>query len=283
MTCDKQYPSYSVLMSVYGKDSATYFQESLESVLGQTISPSQVVLVCDGPLTEDLDEVIDNYSSNGIAPFKVVRLNHNHGLGYALRVGINECDCEIIARMDADDIALPFRCEKQLEAIVDDDYDIVSGTVLEFLNSPDDIVSSKTLPSEHKEILAYSKKRNPFNHPAVMYKKSAVLDAGSYQDFFYLEDYHLWIRMLSRGAKGKNIAEPMLLMRVGSGMYSRRGGRKYIASQIRLFSYMRSIGYITRLQWLSSVFSRTVAGLVPSNIRALLYQKLLRKQTKQTK
>lgn len=275
-----QYPPYSALMSVYQNDSPEYLRVSLKSMIGQSVPPSQFVLVCDGPLTTELDDVIAQYSSKSNIEFKIIRLKCNGGLGRALKRGIEECDCEIIARMDADDIALPFRCEKQLDMMVNCDCDIVSGTVLEFLNSPNEIIDSKVLPTEHEKILEYSKRRNPFNHPAVMYKKRAVLDAGNYQDFYLLEDYYLWIRMLSKGALTKNLEEPLMLMRAGSGMYARRGGLRYIGSQWHLFSYMKSIGYIGGVQWFASIASRTFSGILPNCIRAFLYRKLLRRRAK---
>ena len=105
------------------------------------------------------------------------------------------------------------------------------------------------LPETDAEIRVFAKKRNPFNHPCVMYKKSAVEAVGSYQDFYLLEDYYLWLRMLMAGYQGYNLQEPLLHMRAGADMYLRRSGWAYAKSQMKLFGFMRDNGFITEGQY----------------------------------
>ena len=245
---------YSVLMSVYYKEKPEYLQQSMESILNQTVPTDDFVLVCDGPLTPELDSVISQYST-----LHVVRLKENGGLGNALNEGMKHCQHELIARMDSDDISRPDRCERELKVFADYPVvDVVSGTIEEFITSPDEVYSRRVLPENNDEIVEFAKKRNPFNHPAVMYRKSAVEAAGGYKDFYLLEDYFLWIRMIQQGCQGYNIPEPVLWMRAGSDLYGRRGGWKYVESEKKLFSYMLNKGFITSSQYRSAMFSRAV-------------------------
>lgn len=139
------------------------------------------------------------------------------------------------------------------------------------------VTASRVVPETQAAILEFAKKRNPFNHPCIMYKKSAVQAAGGYQDFYLLEDYFLWIRMLQKGFQGYNIQEPLLWMRAGSDMYKRRGGWKYVASQRKLFKYMANIGFITYGQaWIQSGI-RLMASVMPNRIRKHIFREILRK------
>lgn len=264
---------YSVLMSVYYKEKPEYLQQSIESILNQTAPIDDFVLVCDGPLTPELDSVIAQYST-----LHVVRLKENGGLGRALNEGMKHCQHDLIARMDSDDISRPDRCERELRVFAEHpEVDIVSGTIEEFITSPDEVYSRRVLPERSEEITQFAKKRNPFNHPAVMYRKSAVEAAGGYKDFYLLEDYFLWVRMILRGSKGYNIQEPVLWMRAGSDLYKRRSGWKYVGSEKKLFSYMLSKGFIGKGEYYQAVVSRTAGAMVPNWMRSVLYKRMLRK------
>lgn len=268
---------YSVLMSVYYKEKAEYLRTAMESMWNQTAVPDDFVLVCDGQLTAELDAVIKEME-DAHAQLQTIRLEKNVGLGNALNIGINHCKNELTARMDSDDISHPDRCEKQLRVFQErPDVSIVSGIVEEFSTSPDCIEARRVLPEDDRAINAFAKKRNPFNHPCVMYKKSAVEAAGGYQDFYLLEDYYLWIRMLNMGFKGYNLQEPLLWMRADSGMYNRRGGWKYVQSQKRLFHYMRDCKFVGNIQYFENIVIRTASSLAPNWIRAAAYRRLLRK------
>ena len=264
---------YSVLMSVYFKEKPEYLQQSIESILHQTAPTDDFVLVCDGPLTSELDSVISKYTT-----LHIVRLKENGGLGRALNEGMKYCQHDLIARMDSDDISRPDRCERELKVFADHpEVDIVSGAIEEFSTTPDEAYSKRVLPETSEEIVEFAKKRNPFNHPAVMCRKSAVEPAGGYKDFYLLEDYFLWIRMILRGSKGYNIQEPILWMRAGSDLYKRRGGWEYASSEKKLFSYMLRNGFISKNEYYQAITSRAVGAMVPNWMRGMLYKKVLRK------
>lgn len=263
---------YSVLMSVYYKEKPEYLQQSIESILNQTAPTDDFVLVCDGPLTPELDSVISKYTT-----LHVIRLKENGGLGRALNEGMKHCQHDLIARMDSDDISRQDRCERELAVFRDHpEVDIVSGTIEEFITSPDEVYSRRVLPEKSAEIVEFAKKRNPFNHPSVMYRKSAVEAAGGYKDFYLLEDYFLWIRMIQRGSQGYNIPEPVLWMRAGSDLYKRRGGWEYVSSEKKLFSYMLAKGFISKGEYTTAMISRAAGAMVPNSVRSFLYKRMLR-------
>ena len=180
--------------------------------------------------------------------------------------------------MDSDDIAYPDRCERQLAVLnIHPEVSICSGIVEEFITSPDIINARRVPPETNDEIMEFAKKRNPFNHPCVMYKKSAVEAVGSYQDFYLLEDYYLWLRMLMAGYQGYNIQEPLLHMRAGSDMYKRRAGLKYAKTQIKLFKFMKDRKFISKRQYIKSCIIRSGSALAPNWMRKYMFEKVLRK------
>ena len=271
------YKGYSVLMSVYHKEKPEYLEQAIASIQAQTLPTDDFVLVCDGPLNAVLDTVIAKKQQEMGETLNVVRLAKNGGLGNALNEGIRHCKNELVARMDSDDIAYQDRCEKQIAVFyAHPEVSVCSGIVEEFTSTPDVVDAKRVPPEAHEEIVEFAKKRNPFNHPCVMYKKSAVEAVGSYQDFYLLEDYYLWLRMLMAGYQGYNIQEPLLHMRAGSDMYLRRAGWKYAKTQTRLFKFMKSQGFIDEGQYIKSCVIRSGSALAPNWLRKLMFEKVLR-------
>lgn len=271
------YKGYSVVMSVYHKEKPEYLKQAIASIQAQTLPTDDFVLVCDGPLNDALDAVIAKKQQEMGKILNVVRLAKNGGLGNALNEGIKHCKNELVARMDSDDIAYQDRCEKQIAVFYKHpEVSICSGIVEEFTCTPDVVDAKRVPPEVHEEIVEFAKKRNPFNHPCVMYKKSAVEAVGSYQDFYLLEDYYLWLRMLMAGYQGYNIQESLLHMRAGSDMYLRRAGWKYAKTQARLFKFMKSQGFIDEGQYIKSCVIRSGSALAPNWLRKLMFEKVLR-------
>ena len=269
---------YSVLMSVYHREKPEYLKQAIESIQAQTLPTDDFVLVCDGPLNDALDGVISAKQQEMGTVLNVVRLAMNGGLGNALNEGIKHCKNELVARMDSDDIAYPDRCEKQLAAFNEHpEVSICSGIVEEFTTDPNTVDAKRVPPETNAEIVEFAKKRNPFNHPCVMYKKSTVEAVGSYQDFYLLEDYYLWLRMLMAGYQGYNIQEPLLHMRAGSDMYKRRAGWKYAKTQARLFKFMKEQDFIGEWQYIKSCVIRSGSALAPNWLRKFMFEKVLRK------
>lgn len=273
----KEIKKYSVLMSVYGKEKPDFLKESLASITTQTVMPDQIVLICDGPLTAELDCVVEQFRSQYPELFLVVRLETCGGLGPALQVGIGKCRNELIARMDSDDISVKNRCEMQLEVFNRQHVDIVGGIIEEFDTDIHHILGKRVPPETSDEIRRSAGKRNPFNHMTVMYRKSVVLKAGGYQDFPYFEDYYLWARMLKNKARGYNIRETLVFVRTGESMYARRGGFAYAKLAVKFRFYLRKAGISSLKDFIISAGGQFFVCILPNGIRKKFYETILRK------
>lgn len=270
---------YSVLMSVYYKENPEWLKYSIDSMLNQTIKPDEFVLVEDGPLTDELDKVIDEFEKNNKDLFKIIKLSINGGLGPALERGINECKNEFIARMDSDDYSVPNRIEKQFEIFEKyPDLGLVGSNVDEFEGDITRVNCHVILPEFQDDIYKFSKKRCPFRHPTLLYKKNAVLNAGNYREFYLCEDYDLYVRMLRSGCKCYNIQEPLVFMRVGSDFYKRRGGWKYMNTILKFKNEQLKIGYFSLGDYLKSTIPHIIVCLIPNKLRDYVYRNLLRKK-----
>ena len=269
---------FSVLMSVYYKEDPLFLRQAIESIINQTVPPTEIVIVKDGPLTKELDEVIDEYVQKYEGLFNILSLETNCGLGIALAKGVHSCKYDIIARMDTDDIANETRFKKQLDIFKKDPkVDIVGSNISEFMEDPNVPYSERKVPEKYEDIIKFAKKRCPFNHMTVMYKKQAVLDAGNYIKFESLEDYYLWARMLNNGCYAVNIPENLVYARIGNGMFERRSGIGYVKSEFRLQKKFKEIGFINGIQLSYNLVGRTFIRIIPNNLRKFIYVKLLRK------
>ena len=270
--------NYSVLMSVYHKEKPEYLKAAIDSILNQSAKTDDFVLVCDGPLNKGLDKVIADYVRTFPGLFNVYRLYRNMGLAKALNNGILQCKNEFIARMDSDDISTPDRMKKQLQVMEEKDVDIVGTNIMEFTGDISNTRSGRTVPENHDEIFQFAKRRSPFNHPTVMFKKSAVEAAGFYEDYAYFEDYNLWATMLSKGYRGYNIQETLLYMRAGEDMYKRRGGIGYVKCIFRFKNHLRKIGFISMGTFLVGAVGHSVVSIIPNKWRTGIYAKMLRRK-----
>lgn len=273
-----KFPTFAVLMTVYEKEQPAFLDRSLCSVSEQTVRPDQIVVVTDGPLTPELDRVLARHQTAFGEAFKIVRLAENKGRGRASQAGIDTITTEWIARMDSDDICLPDRFEKQLQAIVaHPQVAVVGGYVLEFADEEDNIVGKRKVPLTNDEIRNYAKYRNPINNPAVMFKREAIPNLGGYPTMNILEDYDLWIRFIANGYELMNLPEYLVKMRVSSGMYSRRGGMDFLKTYIKMKRKWRQMGVGDWKSELTSNVAMTANTLLPDKARKLIYQKVLHK------
>lgn len=268
---------YSVLMSVYKNEKSSFLKESIDSMLNQTLKPSDFVIVCDGPLTNELDILLGKFNKEYPELIHIVRLEKNVGLGLALREGLKYCKYDLVARMDADDIAFHDRCEKQIEIMNEKRVQIVSGTILEFTDDIGHIVTKRVVPESNEEIVERAKLRNPFNHNCVMYSKIAVENAGSYRHCPWFEDYYLWVRMIQCGYEGWNIQEPLLYARAGDEMYQRRGGLKYMKAMLSFKWKLKKIGFYSWKSFIISAGIHMVVCLIPNSMRGFIYKRVLHK------
>ena len=267
--------NYSVLMSVYHKEKPEFLIDSVRSVMNQTVKTDDFVLIEDGPLTKELDDAV-NLLRREFSCLHVFSLSKNMGLGKALSLGLLKTKNNIVMRMDSDDLCMPNRAEIQLKYM--DQYDLVGGYITEFEGKPENIIGIRKVPENYENIYKFAKKRNPFNHPTVMFKKDVILKAGNYQTLLYQEDYHLWIRLLKITNKVCNVPEVLVNMRSGREMRARRGNktaRKSIRT-LRKFMYHEKM-----ISWFNCVFYTCLYNTflaLPVGIKIFFYSFALRKK-----
>ena len=267
---------FSVLMSLYNKERPQFLRQSLDSIFSQSLLPTEVILIEDGPVSRELHQVVSEYSRL-YSELKVVSLPQNVGLGNALNEGIMHCSYDIIARMDTDDVAKPDRFKKQLEIFdFHPEYDVVGAWIDEFEDDISNVTSIRKLPENHLEIYEYAKKRNPINHPVVMFRKSAVVAVDSYKHFYLFEDYYLWIRLLLNGAKFYNIQESLLYFRSSPEMYRRRGGISYACSESKFLWHIHRLGLVGYKRTCINLSLRFIVRVIPNVLRSWIYKKVLR-------
>lgn len=271
---------YSVLMSVYKKDSPEYLQIALKSIYEQqSIKPDEIVIVVDGPIPENLRKVLDSFKKDKEKIVKIIQQEQNKGLGEALKKGTEYCTGDYIFRMDSDDISVFDRFEKQINYIEKhSNIDVLGGNIAEFQKSIDE--ENKRLrvcPMNHEDIVKMGKKRNPMNHVTVCIKKEALVNSGGYQSLLYLEDYYLWLRMIVNNCKLENLNETLVLVRVGNGFEGRRSTKKHIEGWRTLQNFMKKNKMINFLEAKLNMIYIRVFVSTPPWIKKIIYKFILRK------
>ena len=269
--------SFSVLLSTYEGDSPDELDAAIESVVGQTTPPSEVVVVEDGPLSEGVRARLDEWYERRPDLFTVHRLETNRGLGRALREGVRACSNDLIARMDSDDVCVETRFETQLDYFRDHpETDAVGGYLLELDDSSERGRRVRTVPTDPAEIRRTAKFRSPLNHPTVMYRKEAVLSAGNYRPFRSMQDYDLWVRMLVDGATLANLPEVLVYTHTGDELYERRGGLADARIDYRLCRDFLRLGFIGYPTFALNLTARLAVRALPNRLRATVYRTFLR-------
>jgi len=267
--------AFSLLLPVYRGDNATHFAKAFTtSVQAQTLRPNEVVIVQDGPIDDALAEEISRTIVESPVPVVHHVLEHNVGLALALTAGLAICAHDIVARMDADDISLPERFAAQVP-LVAGGLDLVGTGMLEFLDEAGAIVGRRVPRTGQAEIERYARFHDPFSHPTVVYRRSAVVAAGGYRPLGMMEDYWLFARMIAAGARVDNIPDPLVMYRVGAGAYARRGGRAQWDSELLLQKALRRIRFTSRGQYLRNVAVRGLYRYVPEPVRRVAYRKFI--------
>lgn len=274
-----QNSKYTVLMSVYYKEKPEYLSLSIESMLNQTVKPDEFIIVKDGPLTTELDEVINNFVTAYPKTFNIIVNETNLGLGPALAKEIENSKNELIARMDSDDYVVSTRCERQLEKFREDpELGMVGSYEAEFVDDIDNVISIHRVPSENDEIERFMHRRCSVLHPTVMYKKSAVLKSGNYQSVLLYEDYDLFARMvLEYHIKSYNIPEPLYYIRTSEDFFKRRGGIKYAKTVLKFKWGQYRKGYMSLMDFCISGLGQAFVCVLPNSLRKIFYMKFLRK------
>ena len=277
-------PTLSVILPVYYRNDAAQLKAALQSILTQTRLPEEVLVVTDGPVPAELEQVIESLTPTlpkreGEAPvITYLPREKNRGLGETLRMAVEHTQCDFVARMDADDICLPDRFEKQMRCFEEQpELSVVGGQIAEFDGEVTNITGRRTVPLQHDDIAEYMKSRNGMNHVTVIFKRKDLLAAGNYQPMNWLEDYYLWVRMLQQGFRFRNIPDEVVLVRAGKAQIDRRGGWEYFRNERKLFQYMRSQHFISWGRYLQNLIERCcVRLLMPLTMRYWFYRRFLR-------
>ena len=265
---------FSLLVPVYHGDRPDYLRRSFRSAVDdQTMRPDEVIIVQDGPVGDELAQCLSELQASSPSPVTLVALERNGGLGPALDRGLAASRFDIVARQDADDVSMPNRFEVELPLMAN--ADIVGSGLLEFVTDTGETVGQRVPPTGPAQIQRYARMHDPFNHPTVMYRKTAVLAAGGYGDLPLMEDYALFARMLMGGARAVNVPEPLVFYRVGEAAFKRRGGRDLLRSELRLQREFRRMGFTSRPQYLRNVLIRGGYRLVPWWCRRAVYRPVL--------
>lgn len=265
---------FSVLMAVYSKDDPEHFREAIASVLANTLQPKRFVIVCDGPLTDSLEKILEEFKV--IEHLLIIRCALNKGLSSALNEGLRHIDSSWVARADADDINKENRFSVQYK-MMNESLDIFGSNITEF--SDEGETYQRIVPSQHSEIVEFLKLRSPFNHMTVCFRRSLVLEAGGYPELNLKEDYSLWISLISKGARCANIRESLVLARAGGELYKRRGGWKYAKTEIALQKQLVFAGLKSPVMGVAHGITRALIFLLPSYCRKFIYSKFMRETT----
>ena len=268
---------FSVLLPTYASDDSEELKTAIESVLNQTRKPDEVLIVKDGPVPNELEEIIRPFEDDDRSRVRSVQHSENRGLGIALRTGMNTVEHDYVARMDADDISVPTRFEKQTDYLAEHPgTDIVGGYIAEFETDPANPISRREVPTSHDEIRRMARFRSPMNHGTVLFDRSAVLRAGNYRPVSPMEDYDLWVRMLLNGATFANIPEVLVNVRAGTELYERRGGLAYAREEVRTQYEFYRRGFTSLPICLFNLVTRVGLRLVPNSVRRWAYERFAR-------
>lgn len=272
--------NFSVLLSLYHKEKPEYFEKCFESIWDQqTLKPTEIVLVLDGPIGEELTKSVEHWQQKLDSTLKIVALADNVGLGKALNEGLKHCTNEWIFRMDTDDICMADRFAKQV-AFIQENPDVVlfGGQILEFNQNTSDAQVLKAVPENHNEIKLFAQKRCPFNHMTVAYRHDVITALGGYQHHLFMEDYNLWLRVIGAGYKVANLPDVILFARVGNGMHARRKGLEYIKSEKKLLDLKKELKLQDPIHANIVFLLRSVFRLLPSTMLGKIYNNFLRKK-----
>ncbi|MGP7959875.1 glycosyltransferase [Sanguibacter sp. A247] len=268
-------PAFSVLLPVYRGDRAEFLARAFDAAtVEQELRPDEVVIVRDGPVGPEIAAELRAILARAVVPVTLVELTENVGLARALEAGLERCAHEVVARADADDISLPGRFAAQLPVMAAG-ADLVGTALVEFDDDENVTGALRVLPTDPDEIARYARFADPFNHPSVVYRRSAVAAAGGYQDLHLMEDYLLFARMIAAGAKVANLAEPLVKYRTGAGSYARRGGRALLRSELSLQGTLRREGFTSTPQAVRNVVVRGGYRLVPEAVRRVAYRSMI--------
>lgn len=273
---------FSVLSSIYHKEHPSHFNACMESIWDkQTLKPTEIILVEDGPLTPELDKVIARWQEKLGNILHVKKLEKNVGTGKAKNIGLQECTYDIVCIVDTDDIYVSERFEKQIDFLKNNpEVSIIGGQILEFVEDIHTPIGMRKVPLSNEDLKNYAKKQSPFNNMTITYRKSHILEVGGYQHHLWMEDYNLFLRVIAKGYKIQNLADVLVYARIDNGMHGRRKGFQYIKSEKQLLDLKKQLKLQNPVYANMLFLIRSAFRLLPANMLGKIYNTFLRKDIK---
>lgn len=273
---------FSVLISIYHKELFTHFNECMKSIWdNQTLKPTEIILVEDGPLTPELDEAIAQWQNKIGKALKITKLAKNVGTGKAKNIGLQQCSHEIVCIVDTDDISVLDRFEKQIKILNDDpELIVLGGQITEFADDISLPSGIRRVPLTNLELCNYAKRQSPFNNMTIAYRKTKILEVGGYQHHLWMEDYNLFLRVIAQGCKIQNLPDNLVYARIDNGMHARRKGLEYIKSEKQLLNLKKELKLQNPIHANMLFLIRSVFRLMPSSVLGKIYNTFLRKKVK---
>lgn len=273
--------NFSVLISIYYKEQAEHFNACMESIWdNQTLKPSEIIVIEDGPLTPELNKVIAYWKEKIEDILKVTELAENVGTGKAKNIGLQQCSNEIVCIVDTDDICVPERFKKQIDFLQKNpDISIVGGQILEFVEDIQNPTGMRKVPLSHENLKNYAKRQSPFNNMTITYQKNHILEVGGYQHHLWMEDYNLFLRVIAQGYKVANLPEVLVYARIDNGMHARRKGYEYIKSEKQLLNLKKDLKLQKPMHANILFLIRSAFRLMPSSLLGKFYNTFLRKKS----
>lgn len=274
--------NFSVLSSIYSKEKSLHFNVCMESIWdNQTLKPTEIILVEDGCLTPELDQIIAHWQVKLGDVLKVTKLAQNVGTGKAKNIGLQQCSFEIVCIVDTDDISLPDRFQKQIQMLSENtDLIILGGQIVEFIEGIDKPSGIRKVPLAHKDLIKFALKQSPFNNMTIAYRKTKILEVGGYQHHLWMEDYNLFLRVIAQGCKIQNLPDNLVYARIDNGMHARRKGLEYIKSEKQLLNLKKELKLQNPIHANMLFLIRSVFRLMPSSVLGKIYNTFLRKKVK---
>jgi glycosyltransferase involved in cell wall biosynthesis len=267
---------FSVLMSVYNKEKAQYLDECLQSLFDQTLKADEVVLVEDGPLSKELEIIIDKWTKK--LQIISVKLSKNSGLAKALNEGLKYCSYDLIARMDTDDVCFIDRFEKQIKFFKNNpNIKLLGAQIVEYDEELETILGYRKVPLEQSRLRKFAKFRTAYNHVTVIFDKETILGLGGYsEDLIKMQDFALWGNVLSNGYLTANLDEVLVKVRTGENLFNRRTGTDYLKHELNALKYVKKYGLINSVEYYLIFILKVFTRLLPLKVLKYIYKNVLR-------
>lgn len=269
----------SVLMSTYYRERPDYLEEAMKSIWTDQIrKPDQIVLVEDGPLTPELDKVVDSWKEQLGDILTIVANKENLGLAEALNTGIEYCKGTYIARMDSDDKSTPNRFLLQEKYLDEHPYVSILGGALEEFNDQGTLSNIRHYPLHMKGVLSTMYKASPLGHPTVMFRNIFFTSGHRYNDHYYIcEDVALWFEAIHDGYVIHNLPDVILYFRRNDSMMTRRGKEKAWSEFHAYVDGIKAIYGEYSFKYIYPVM-RLIFRLMPTPLIKLVYNSNFRKK-----